>query len=67
MAFANGGNTQTAQVFEAKLGWDKQEFMLYNTMITSAAIIGVAVGSIAAGKIITYGRRRSALISAALA
>ena len=36
-------------------------------MITSAAIIGVAVGSIAAGKIITYGRRKSALISATLA
>ena len=36
-------------------------------MITSAAIIGVSIGSIAAGKIITYGRRRSALISAFLA
>ena len=65
-AFALCGNTQTTTIFEAKMGWTKDETIFYNTMISSSAIVGLVVGSFAGGPMIKYGRRRGALIANAL-
>ena len=34
-AFAIAGNGQTTKVFEAKFGWDKDDTIFYNTVISS--------------------------------
>ena len=65
-AFALFGNTQTTTIFEAKMGWTKDETIFYNTIISSAAIVGLVVGSFAGGRLIKNGRRRGALIANAL-
>lgn len=56
--FAISGNNQTAPVIKAKFGWDKDEAVLYNTIISSSAIFGVVTGSLIGGKFIPLGRRR---------
>ena len=61
-SWANSGNTMTAQIFEAKLEWDDDETILYNTIITSAGVIGMIPGSIIGGTLIQKGRRRAAII-----
>ena len=55
--FAISGNNQTAPVIKAKFGWDKDEAVLYNTIISSAAIFGIVTGSLIGGKFIPFGRR----------
>ena len=65
-AFALGGNTQTTTIFEAKMGWTEDETIFYNTVISSAAIVGLVVGSFAGGPLIKNGRRRGALIANAM-
>ena len=65
-SFALCGNTQTTTIFEAKMGWTKDETIFYNTLISSAAIVGLVVGSFAGGPLIKNGRRRGALIVNAL-
>lgn len=44
------------------MGWNEQETRLYNTLISSAGIIGLAFGSFLGGKLISDGRRRASLI-----
>ena len=61
--FAVVGNTNTTAVFEAKFGWDEYETILYNTIISSSAIVGLAVGSFLGGPLIKIGRRRGAIIA----
>lgn len=61
-AFSLSGNTLTTPIFQAKLGWDENETRLYNTLISSAGIIGLAFGSFLGGRLISDGRRRAALI-----
>ena len=65
-SFALCGNTQTTTIFEAKMGWTKDETIFYNTLISSAAIVGLVIGSFAGGPLIKNGRRRGALIVNAL-
>lgn len=60
--FAISGNNQTAPVIKAKFGWDKEEAILYNTIISAAAIFGVVTGSLAGGKFITKGRRVAIIV-----
>ena len=55
--FAISGNNQTAPVIKAKFGWDEDEAVLYNTIISAAAIFGVVSGSLGGGMFITRGRR----------
>ena len=62
-AFAFAGNGQTTTVFEAKFGWDEDETILYNTIISASAIVGLTIGSFAGGPLIKIGRRRSAILS----
>ena len=63
VAWAMTGNAQTTTVFEAKFGWNKDETILYNTMISSSAIVGLAIGCFAAGHLIKIGRRKGAIIA----
>ena len=51
-SWANSGNTMTTQIFQAKLEWDEDETILYNTIITSAGVIGMIPGSIIGGMLI---------------
>jgi hypothetical protein len=55
--FAISGNNQTAPVIKAKFGWDKDEAVLYNTIISASAIFGIVTGSLLGGKFIPFGRR----------
>jgi len=50
--FAISGNNQTAPVIKAKFGWTESEAVLYNTLISSAAIFGVVTGSLVGGRFI---------------
>ena len=56
-------NTQTTPIFQAKFGWDESETKFYNTIITTAGVIGMAIGSVFGGKTITIGRRKATLIT----
>ena len=62
-ALAITGNANTTKVFEAKFGWDEDETILYNTIISSAGIIGIVFGCFIGGALIKYGRRRTAIIT----
>lgn len=61
------GNAQTAPVFIEKFGWEHEEAKHYNTLISSISVLGLAIGSLAAGKTIMYGRRRAILVFSILA
>jgi len=41
-----------------KFGWDEQQAKFYNSMITTSPIIGIFLGSLIGGKIVTYGRNK---------
>ena len=58
MSFA--GTTQTIPVIAEKFEWG-EDIKFYNTIITSAGILGLSLGSLLGGKTITIGRRKSAL------
>lgn len=62
-AWAMTGNANTVPVFEAKFGWTKDETMLYNTIISTAAVVGITVGSFLGGVLLKFGRRRTVIIS----
>ena len=50
--FAISGHNQTSPVIRAKFDWNREEATLYNTLISSAAILGVVIGSLLGGKFI---------------
>jgi MFS family permease len=56
------GNTQTAPVFIVKFGWDEDEAKIYNTLISSVSILGIAIGSLLGGLAVQKGRRRAIFI-----
>lgn len=55
------GNSQTAQILIAQFGWDKSEAQTYNSFINSSSVLGLAIGSLTAGNVITGGRRKAAI------
>ena len=55
--FSLVSNTNTTPIFEAKFGWDKDETILNNSIISAAAIVGLTIGSFLGGAIIPKGRR----------
>ena len=61
--FALAGNSQTTSIFEAKFGWNEDETILYNTIISSSASVGLAIGSFMGGPMIKNGRRKGAIIA----
>ena len=46
-----GGHSQTGPVFIKKFGWDPSVAKGYNTIIGSSAVLGLAIGSLLAGKV----------------
>lgn len=54
--WAEFGNTQTGPVLVEKFGWSVEEGRLYNTLISNSSIVGLLIGSLFAGKLISYGR-----------
>ena len=57
------GHTNTTNVFKAKYGCDKDETLLMNTIISTAGVIGLTIGSFAGGPILKYGRRNASIIT----
>ena len=55
------GNSQTTSIFEARFGWDKEQTKFYNTLISTAGVIGNMIGALIGGKAITIGRRKAAI------
>ena len=55
--FSLVSNTNTTPIFEAKFGWDKDETIVNNSIISAAAIVGLTIGSFLGGAIIPKGRR----------
>jgi MFS family permease len=53
------GNTQTSSVLAAKFGWSVEEDRLYNTLISNSSLVGLLIGCLFAGKLISYGRHRA--------
>jgi len=51
------GNAQTALILIAKFGWDKEETKLYNSLLSNAGLIGIMLGALFGGPVITKGRR----------
>ena len=62
-AWSLGSNANTTAIFAAKLEWDKDEALFFNTIISSASIIGLAVGSLLGGSLLKYGRRKPVIIA----
>lgn len=50
--FAIAGAGSTTAIFEAKFGWSKDDTILYNTIISTSAVIGLAIGSFLGGSLI---------------
>ena len=67
VTWALAGNSQTTEVFKAKFGWTKEETITYNTIISSAGIVGLAVGCTFTGPLIKLGRRKTAIMVQILA
>lgn len=45
-----------------KFGWNHEEAMLYNTLISNSSILGLFIGSVVASQIISIGRRKAILL-----
>ena len=65
--FALAGTNNTTAIFQAKFGWNKDEVIFYNTIISSAGLVGIMIGSVLAGRILSIGRLRSVIISQLMA
>ena len=65
--WALAGNSQTTEVFKAKLEWTDDETVTYNTLISSSGIVGMAIGCAFGGHIIQCGRRKGAIAAHFLA
>ena len=57
----------TMPIMKTQLGWSDKENLRYSTLITSAAILGMSIGSLMAGRVINKGRRRGGLIMCVIA
>ena len=53
VGFVVAGNNQVGSILEAQFGWDHDnEAKKWNTVISSAAITGLVIGSFAAGTLL---------------
>ena len=62
--FVLAGNTDLVDIWAVKNGWDNKD--RNNTAISSAAVLGLALGSISSKLVTDWGRRRSILLSNAI-
>ena len=56
-------NSLTPPIFAAKLGWSEDDMKFNNSLISTAGVIGMTIGSFMGGKTISIGRRKAALIT----
>ena len=49
-------------IFTAKFGWTEEEAIFYNTIISTAGIFGLMIGSILGGRMLKFGRRSMIII-----
>ncbi len=56
-------NSLTPPIFAAKLGWSEDDTKFNNSLISTAGVIGMTIGSFLGGKTISIGRRKAALIT----
>ena len=61
------GNTNTTDVFQARFGWNDDETVVNNTIISSAGVVGLTIGSFLGGSLIANGRRKTAIIAQSIA
>lgn len=61
--FAITGNSATGPVIIAKFGWTEEEANLWNSLLSSCGAIGIMIGSLFGGPIISRGRRRAIFIT----
>ena len=59
VGFVIAGNNQVGSILELKLGWeDYKEAQFWNTVISSAGIVGLITGSFTCGHLLSAGRRK---------
>jgi len=56
------GNASCAPILIVQFGWDEEETKLYNSILSTIGLLGIMMGSIFGGPIITYGRRQAIFI-----
>ena len=44
------------------MNWEAENIAFYKTMVVTGSVLGVAIGAITGGKIISHGRRKSVLV-----
>ena len=62
-AWAASGNANTHVIFKAKLGWDEDSAVLNNTIVSTAGVLGLFIGSFLGGIILKCGRRNTVIIA----
>ena len=55
------GNTQTALILAAQFEWAEEDVKFYNSVLGNCGLVGVMIGSLFGGPLITDGRRRAIL------
>ena len=67
VGFVISGNNQVGSILEAQFGWEHNiEAKNWNTAISSASISGLIIGSFAAGKLLSNGRRKAIILMSLL-
>ena len=56
------GNVHTAETFIEMFEWNETQAQMYNTLITTSGILGMAIGTLLSTKSINKGRRKATLI-----
>ena len=56
-------NSATTPIFAAKFGWTEDQTKFNNSLISTAGVVGIALGSLFGGKTVTIGRRKATLIT----
>lgn len=62
LGWAFMGNTQVAPVLIAKFGWNEDETRLYNSLIGNSSLLGLMIGSLFGGVLVTRGRRLTIML-----
>ena len=60
-------NVLTPPIFAAKFGWNEDQMKLNNALISSAGVVGMAIGCFLGGKAISLGRRKAAMLTQTIA
>jgi MFS family permease len=59
---ALSSTSATLKSLEVQLKWSKENVDANTTLVSTASVLGISIGAIAGGKIISYGRRQAVLI-----